>query len=179
MNKRSEVKRSLKLRFERHLLLFSSRPFLAWILPLGRERETDVAWSRVRLHCGMAGRKGNRRRRKEKGKGAKSREEIAKDGSPFDPLGTYSLELHCAACTQLSRSFPVQYRCSFILPLCKTRLPPVFSLPLLACALVLVSFQSFSILIFCETTDRLNKTEFCLYFNTNAILSYRRSTMRE
>ena len=42
MNKRSEAKRSLKLHFERHPLLFSSWPFLAWILSLGCERKTDV-----------------------------------------------------------------------------------------------------------------------------------------
>lgn len=95
----------------------------------------------------------------KKEKERRVRKEIAKDGFLFDPLGTYSLE-RVALCrlytvTQLfSHTVPILIHFAFLqyasLP---SPLLPAFPFLLFACTLVLVFFESFSILVFCEITD--------------------------
>lgn len=173
MNKRSEAKRSLKLHFERHPLLFSSWPFLAWIFGMREEdrRGHVCVFTLERQEEERTGGEGKWKKKKER----RIRKEIAKDASLFDPLGTYSLE-RVALCrlytvTPLfSHTVPMlihfaslQY--AFLPP------PPAVPLPLLACALVLVFFESFSILVFCETTDRFNGILFVFQHQCNPFLS--------
>lgn len=90
MNKRSEAKRSLKLHFERHPLLFSSWPFLAWIFGMREEdrRGHVCVFTLERQEEERTGGEGKWKKKKER----RIRKEIAKDASLFDPLGTYSLE---------------------------------------------------------------------------------------
>ena len=133
----------------------------------GRQTCASSLWNGKKKREQAAKESGKRKRR--------IREEIAKDASLFDPLGTYSLE-RVALCrlytvTPLfSHTVPMlihfaslQY--AFFPP------PPAVPLPLLACALVLVFFESFSILVFCETTDRFNGILFVFQHQCNPFLS--------
>ena len=172
MNKRSEAKRSLKLHFERHPLLFSSWPFLAWILSLGCERKTDVCvFTLERQEEERTGGEGKWKKKKER----RIRKEIAKDASLFDPLGTYSLE-RVALCRLYTVTPLFSHTVPMLIHFASLQYAffpprPAVPLPLLACALVLVFFESFSILVFCETTDRFNGILFVFQHQCNPFLS--------
>lgn len=143
-----------------------------------RGRQT---WPRVRLHFGTARRRENRRRRKvEKEKGAKNTKRNRERRFPIWSIRHVQSGASCIV--PLVHSYPAlfPYRCSFILPPCNTRFslrPPPFRF-LYSLALSFLFFSNrFRFLFFAK--QPIDLTEFCLYFNTNAIPFYRKSTMKE